>query len=89
MPFIQPNSVDNEIVEREWHKERAEGKAKKDKVDAGTAALVIVGRLDQDESVFLATSPGPDRFTSTLSPKCQLGSRSHLHHHLRKKVNPN
>jgi hypothetical protein len=37
-----------QIVEREWRKDRAEGKAKKDK-NAGTAALVIVGRLDQDK----------------------------------------
>jgi Delta3-Delta2-enoyl-CoA isomerase len=37
-----------QIVEREWRKERAEGKAKKDK-EAGAAALVIVGRLDQDK----------------------------------------
>jgi hypothetical protein len=38
-----------QIVEREWRKERTEGKARKDKGDAGTAALVIVGRLDQDK----------------------------------------
>jgi hypothetical protein len=37
-----------QIVEREWRKERAEGKAKKDK-NAGTAALVIVGRLTQEK----------------------------------------
>jgi Delta3-Delta2-enoyl-CoA isomerase len=37
-----------QIVEREWRKERAEGKAKQDK-NAGTAALVIVGRLDQEK----------------------------------------
>jgi Delta3-Delta2-enoyl-CoA isomerase len=37
-----------QIVEREWRKERAEGKAKKEK-NAGTAALVIVGRLDQEK----------------------------------------
>jgi len=37
-----------QIVEREWRKEREEGKAKKDK-NAGAAALVIVGRLDQDK----------------------------------------
>jgi len=37
-----------QTVEREWRKERAEGKARKDK-DAGVAALVIVGRLDQEK----------------------------------------
>lgn len=37
-----------QIVEREWRKERAEGKAKNNK-NAGTAALVIVGRLDQEK----------------------------------------
>lgn len=37
-----------QIVEREWRKERAEGKAKQDK-NAGTTALVIVGRLDQEK----------------------------------------
>ena len=37
-----------QIVEREWRKERAEGRAKHDK-NAGTAALVIVGRLDQEK----------------------------------------
>lgn len=37
-----------QIVEREWRKERAEGKAKKNK-NAGAAALVIVGRLDQEK----------------------------------------
>ncbi|KAI0291910.1 ClpP/crotonase-like domain-containing protein [Multifurca ochricompacta] len=37
-----------QIVEREWRKERAEGKAKKDK-NAGAAALIIVGRLDQEK----------------------------------------
>jgi hypothetical protein len=37
-----------QIVEREWRKEREEGNGKKDK-DAGTAALVIVGRLDQEK----------------------------------------
>jgi hypothetical protein len=37
-----------QIVEREWRKERAEGKAKQNK-NAGTAALVIVGRLDQEK----------------------------------------
>ncbi|KAN0120970.1 ClpP/crotonase-like domain containing protein [Russula decolorans] len=37
-----------QIVEREWRKERAEGRAKQDK-NAGTAALVIVGRLDQEK----------------------------------------
>jgi len=37
-----------QVVEREWRKERAEGKAKQDK-NAGTAALVIVGRRDQEK----------------------------------------
>jgi hypothetical protein len=37
-----------QIVEREWRKERGEGKAKQDK-SAGTAALVLVGRLDQEK----------------------------------------
>jgi hypothetical protein len=37
-----------QIVEREWRKEREEGKAKKDE-NAGAAALVIVGRLDQEK----------------------------------------
>jgi hypothetical protein len=37
-----------QFVEREWRKERAEGKSKNDK-NAGAAALVIVGRLDQDK----------------------------------------
>jgi len=37
-----------QTVECEWRKERAEGKARKDK-DAGAAALVIVGRLDQEK----------------------------------------
>ena len=37
-----------QIVEREWRKEREEGKTKKHK-DAGAAALVIVGRLDQEK----------------------------------------
>ena len=36
------------IVEREWRKERSEGRAKQDK-NAGTAALIIVGRLDQEK----------------------------------------
>ena len=36
-----------QFVEREWRKERAEGKSKNDNV--GAAALVIVGRLDQDK----------------------------------------
>ena len=37
-----------QTVEHEWRKERAEGKARKEK-DAGAAALVIVGRLDQEK----------------------------------------
>ena len=37
-----------QVVEREWRKESAEGKARKEK-NAGAAALVIVGRLDQDK----------------------------------------
>lgn len=37
-----------QFVEREWRKERAEGKSKNDK-NAGDAALVIVGRLDQEK----------------------------------------
>jgi hypothetical protein len=37
-----------QIVEREWRKERAEGRAKNDK-NAGAAALVIVGSLDQEK----------------------------------------
>ena len=37
-----------QFVEREWRKERAEGKSKNDK-NAGAAALVIVGRLDQEK----------------------------------------
>lgn len=48
-----------QIVEREWRKELAEGKAKKVK-NAGTAALVIVGRLDQ-EKFFSNGTPDPPR----------------------------
>jgi hypothetical protein len=48
-----------QIVEREWRKERAEDKAKQDK-NAGTAALVIVGRLDQ-EKFFSNGAPDPPR----------------------------
>ena len=49
-----------QIVEREWRKERAEGRAKQDK-NAGTAALVIVGRLDQ-EKFFSNGTPDLPRF---------------------------
>jgi hypothetical protein len=49
-----------QIVEREWRKERAEGRAKQDK-NAGTAALVIVGRLDQ-EKFFSNGAPDLPRF---------------------------
>jgi Delta3-Delta2-enoyl-CoA isomerase len=49
-----------QIVEREWRKEHAEGKAKKAK-NAGTAALVIVGRLDQ-EKFFSNGKPDLPRF---------------------------
>jgi hypothetical protein len=49
-----------QIVEREWRKERAEGKAKQDK-NVGTAALVIVGRLDQ-EKFFSNGAPDLPRF---------------------------
>jgi len=37
-----------QTVEREWRKESAEGKARKEK-DAGAAALVIVGPLNQEK----------------------------------------
>jgi len=46
-----------QTVEREWRKERAEGKARKDK-DAGAAALVIVGRLDQEKFFSNGTPEG-------------------------------
>ena len=49
-----------QIVEREWRKETAEGRAKQDK-NAGIAALVIVGRLDQ-EKFFSNGTPDPPRF---------------------------
>jgi hypothetical protein len=54
-----------QIVEREWRKEREEGKAKKDK-NAGAAALVIVGRLDQ-EKFFSNGTPDPDSFWESNS----------------------
>ena len=58
-----------QIVEREWRKEREEGKTKKDK-NAGVAALVIVGRLDQ-EKFFSNGAPDPDSFwESDLNPLC-------------------
>jgi hypothetical protein len=50
-----------QIVERQWRRERQEGKARKDKKNAGTAALVIVGRLDQ-EKFFSNGAPDPDSF---------------------------
>ncbi|KAH9004955.1 ClpP/crotonase-like domain-containing protein [Lactarius hatsudake] len=37
-----------QTIEREWRKERADGKARKDK-NAGAGAVVIVGRLDQEK----------------------------------------
>ena len=37
-----------QIVEREWRREREEGKAQNDK-NAGAAALAIIGRLDQEK----------------------------------------
>ena len=49
-----------QIVEREWRKERAEGRAKQDK-NAGTAALVIIGRLEQ-EKFFSNGTPDLPRF---------------------------
>jgi len=58
-----------QIVEREWRKEREEGKAKKYK-NAGAAALVIVGRLDQDK-FFSNGAPDPNSFReSDLNPFC-------------------
>ncbi|KAI0249149.1 ClpP/crotonase [Lactifluus subvellereus] len=61
-----------QIVEREWRKERAEGKAKKDK-NAGTAALVIVGRLDQEKFFsngfdYPSAVRDPAWFTATYDP---------------------
>ncbi|KAH9966251.1 ClpP/crotonase-like domain-containing protein [Lactifluus volemus] len=61
-----------QIVEREWRKERAEGKAKKDK-EAGAAALVIVGRLDQDKFFsngfdYPSVVADPAWFTATFDP---------------------
>jgi hypothetical protein len=47
------------VVEREWRKERAEGKSKNDK-NAGVAALVIVGRLDQEKFFSNGTHTFPD-----------------------------
>lgn len=49
-----------QIVEREWRNERTEGRAKQNK-NAGTAALVIVGRLDQ-EKFFSNGAPDFPRF---------------------------
>ena len=46
-----------QTVEREWREERAEGRARKDN-DAGTAALVIVGRLDQEKFFSNGTPEG-------------------------------
>ncbi|KAH9004957.1 ClpP/crotonase-like domain-containing protein [Lactarius hatsudake] len=37
-----------QTIEREWRKERTDGKARKDK-NAGAGAVVIVGRLDQEK----------------------------------------
>jgi len=61
-----------QIVEREWRKERAEGKAKKDK-NAGTAALVIVGRLTQEKFFsngfdYPSVSGDPGFFSATFDP---------------------
>jgi len=53
-----------QFVEREWRKERAEGKSKNDK-NAGAAALVIVGRLDQDK--FFSNGLDYDRVVSDPS----------------------
>jgi hypothetical protein len=46
-----------ETVERAWRKESAEGKARKEK-HAGAAALVIVGRLDQEKFFSNGTPEG-------------------------------
>ena len=46
-----------QTVEHEWRKERAEGKTRKEK-DAGAAALVIVGRLDQEKFFSNGTPEG-------------------------------
>ncbi|KAI0261493.1 ClpP/crotonase [Gloeopeniophorella convolvens] len=59
-------------VEREWRKERAEGKSRKDK-DAGTAALIIVGRLSQDKFFsngfdFPSVLADPAWFPATFDP---------------------
>ncbi|KAH9983096.1 ClpP/crotonase [Russula compacta] len=61
-----------QIVEREWRKERAEGKAKKDK-NAGAAALVIVGRLDQEKFFsngfdYPSVVSDPSWFPATFDP---------------------
>ncbi|KAI9454544.1 ClpP/crotonase-like domain-containing protein [Lactarius psammicola] len=61
-----------QTVEREWRKERAEGKARKDK-DAGAAALVIVGRLDQEKFFsngfdFPSIVNDPAWFSTTFDP---------------------
>jgi len=60
------------IVEREWRKERAEGRAKQDK-NAGTAALVIVGRLDQEKFFsngfdYSSVISDPAWFAATFDP---------------------
>ena len=46
-----------QTVERAWRKESAEGKARKEK-HAGAAALVIVGRLDQEKFFSNGTPEG-------------------------------
>jgi enoyl-CoA hydratase/carnithine racemase len=61
-----------ETVERAWRKESAEGKARKEK-HAGAAALVIVGRLDQEKFFsngfdFPSVLSDPAWFTATFDP---------------------
>jgi len=61
-----------QIVEREWRKERAEGQAKEGK-KAGTAALVIVGRLDQEKFFsngfdYPSVTSDPSWFQATFDP---------------------
>jgi len=61
-----------QIVEHEWRKERTEGKTKKDK-NAGTAALVIVGRLDQEKFFgngfdYASVTSDPGWFQATFDP---------------------
>ncbi|KAF8274747.1 ClpP/crotonase [Lactarius quietus] len=61
-----------QTVEREWRKESAEGKARKEK-DAGAAALVIVGPLNQEKFFsngfdFPSIVKDPAWFTATFDP---------------------